>query len=183
MSCYQEVLCPHCQSNNVIKAGRTIHDIQRYRCKSEACSANSFQLDYQYNAYHPHIQRQIVDMAINGSGIRDTARVLDVSRGTVMSTLKKKTEILTQINPIIHTLQTIEGGITVELQGFCEAELDEQWSYVGKKSEQRWLWYAIDHATKVVLAYVFGRRTDDVFMHADSNTKCNDIEEIGAQVR
>lgn len=42
--------------------------------------------------------------------------------------------------------------------------MDEQWSFVGNKSEQRWLWYAIDHATKVVLAYVFGRRTDDVFM-------------------
>lgn len=35
---------------------------------------------------------------------------------------------------------------------------------MGKKSEQRWLWYAIDHTTKVILAYVFGRRTDDVFM-------------------
>jgi IS1 family transposase len=33
---------------------------------------------------------------------------------------------------------------------------------VGKKSEQRWLWYAIDHATGTVLAYVFGKRKDDV---------------------
>lgn len=41
--------------------------------------------------------------------------------------------------------------------------MDEQWSYVGKKSEQRWLWYAIDHATSTVLAYVFGRRKDEVF--------------------
>lgn len=56
-----------------------------------------------------------------------------------------------------------EEGITVEIQRSCEVEMDEQWSYVGKKSEQRWLWYAIDHTTKVVLAYVFGRRTDDVF--------------------
>lgn len=44
-----------------------------------------------------------------------------------------------------------------------EAELDEQWSYVGKKSNPRWLWYAIDHATNTVLAYTFGRRQDDVF--------------------
>ena len=56
-----------------------------------------------------------------------------------------------------------EEGITVEIQRSCEVEMDEQWSYVGKKSEQRWLWYAIDHVTKVVLAYVFGRRKDDVF--------------------
>jgi insertion element IS1 protein InsB len=35
--------------------------------------------------------------------------------------------------------------------------MDEQWSYVGKKSEQGWLWYAIDHASSTLLAYVFGR--------------------------
>jgi len=33
-------------------------------------------------------------MAINGSGIRDTARVLKISKGTVMSTLKKKKKSL-----------------------------------------------------------------------------------------
>jgi insertion element IS1 protein InsB len=44
-----------------------------------------------------------------------------------------------------------------------EAEVDEMWSFVGKKQEQRWLWHAIDHWTGTVLAYVFGRRTDEVF--------------------
>ena len=44
-----------------------------------------------------------------------------------------------------------------------EAEIDEQWAYVLKKSNQRWLWYAVDHATNTVLAYVFGRRKDEVF--------------------
>lgn len=27
----------------------------------------------------------------------------------------------------------------------------------------RWLWYAVDHATNIVLAYVFGKRKDGVF--------------------
>ena len=44
-----------------------------------------------------------------------------------------------------------------------EAELDEPWSYVGNKSNPRWLWYAVDHASNTVLAYTFGRRQDDVF--------------------
>jgi len=47
--------------------------------------------------------------------------------------------------------------------GCDEAELDEQWSFVQKKSNQRWLWVAIDHATGVVLAYVFGKKKDNVF--------------------
>jgi insertion element IS1 protein InsB len=44
------------------------------------------------------------------------------------------------------------------------SELDEMWSYVGKKAEPRWLWHAIDHYSGTVLAYVFGRRKDDVFL-------------------
>ena len=38
------------------------------------------------------------------------------------------------------------------------------WSYVGKKSNQRWLWHAIDHASGQVLAYAFGDHTDSVFL-------------------
>jgi IS1 family transposase len=44
------------------------------------------------------------------------------------------------------------------------SELDEMWSYVGKKANPRWLWHAIDHRSGTVWAYVFGRRQDDVFL-------------------
>jgi insertion element IS1 protein InsB len=45
------------------------------------------------------------------------------------------------------------------------SELDAMWSYVGKKAEPRWLWHAIDHHSGTVLAYGFGRRKDEVFLH------------------
>ena len=48
-------------------------------------------------------------------------------------------------------------------KGCYEAELDGQWSFVQNKSNQRWLWIAIDHATEIVLAYVLGKRKDRVF--------------------
>jgi len=44
------------------------------------------------------------------------------------------------------------------------SELDEMWSYVGKQAEPRWLWHAIDPHSGTVLAYVFGRRKDAVFL-------------------
>jgi len=44
------------------------------------------------------------------------------------------------------------------------SELDEMWSFVQSKAHPRWLWHAIDHHTGTVLAYVFGRRKDDVFL-------------------
>jgi len=38
-------------------------------------------------------------------------------------------------------------------EGIEESELDEMWSYVSRKSNQRWLWHAIDRLTGQVLAY------------------------------
>ena len=42
--------------------------------------------------------------------------------------------------------------------------MDEMWSYVGSKENQRWLWHAIDRVTGAVLAYIFGRRQDEIFL-------------------
>lgn len=55
-------------------------------------------------------------------------------------------------------------AVTVVIRLAEEAEVDEMWSFVGKKKEPRWLWHAIDHCSGKVLAYVFGRRKDDVFL-------------------
>jgi insertion element IS1 protein InsB len=44
-----------------------------------------------------------------------------------------------------------------------EAEMDEMWSYVQSKAQQRWLWLAIDHRTRKVLAYVLGSHEDEAF--------------------
>ncbi len=67
------------------------------------------------------------------------------------------------MNPLFLTMNT-DVSLEVRLERVCEeAELDEQWSFVGKKSNQRWLWHAVDHATNTVLAYVFGKRKDVVF--------------------
>ena len=84
------VRCPHCQSDQVIKGGKTTAGKQRYKCQNADCSHYSFQLDLTYNGRSPAIKEHIVDMALNGSGIRDTARVLKISPTTVISELKKK---------------------------------------------------------------------------------------------
>ena len=50
----------------------------------------TFMLKYKYAAYQPGIKARVVEMAINSSGIRDTARALGIGKGTVISTLKKR---------------------------------------------------------------------------------------------
>jgi insertion element IS1 protein InsB len=84
------VLCPHCQSDHVIKGGKTKAGQQRFQCQNTACSCYCFQLALLYKGRAPAIKEQIVDMRLNGSGSRDTARVLKISPTTVINTLKKK---------------------------------------------------------------------------------------------
>lgn len=50
-----------------------------------------------------------------------------------------------------------------EIEGL-NVEMDEMWSYVKKKGNQHWIWYAIDHESGKVLAYVFGKRKDEAFL-------------------
>jgi len=64
--------------------------------------------------------------------------------------------------PLLNALRPDE--VDVVIQQVEEAEVDEMWSYVGKKREPRWLWHAIDHRSGHVLAYVLGRRKDEVFL-------------------
>ena len=44
------------------------------------------------------------------------------------------------------------------------AELDELWSFVGSKKQPRWVWGALDHQTGHGVAYVVGRREDQVLL-------------------
>jgi len=84
------VQCPYCQSEPVIKGGKTDTGKQRYRCHNPACPHQSFLRDSAYKGRSPVIKQQVSDLSLNGSGVRDTARVLGISPTTVMQELKKK---------------------------------------------------------------------------------------------
>ena len=79
------VYCPYCQRTEVIKAGKHANGTQRYRCQNDRCARRIFLLHYQDRGRVPEVRRQVVDIALNGSGIRDTARVLCISHTTVIA--------------------------------------------------------------------------------------------------
>src|SRR5262245_59276523 len=59
----------------------------------------------------------------------------------------------------------------LEVRRGLSSELDEMWSYVRSKANPRWLWHAIDHHSGTMLAYVFGRRKDTVFLGVPAVTE------------
>ena len=86
----QVLHCPHCQGTDVVRHGTTRQGKQRYRCRETLCAGRTFLLAYAYPGQSLTVKQQIVDMALNASGIRDTARVLHVIPTTVIKELKKK---------------------------------------------------------------------------------------------
>ena len=81
-----DVRCPFCGLTDPVRKhgyGKGKH--QRYRCLT--CT-RTFQLDYTYRACQPGMKVQIVGIAINNAGIRDTARALNISINAVVRTLK-----------------------------------------------------------------------------------------------
>ena len=96
----EPVLCPDCGGDDVVKHGRSQAGKQRYKCRHGECPRRTFICAYGYRAYQPEVKQQIAEMAVNGSGIRDTARVLKISPTTVMTTLKKRSAICSQSMPL-----------------------------------------------------------------------------------
>ena len=80
------VKCPVCGGTNISKNGKGANGTQRYICNDKGCKGKSFKLEYIYNGWKPGINEQIITMAANASGIRDTSRVLKISKQKVQDT-------------------------------------------------------------------------------------------------
>lgn len=69
--------------------------------------------------------------------------------------------LLQFINEIIDELpENLNATVTcTEELEVAVIELDEQWSYVGNKGNQQWLWLAFHSVTRQILAMHVGKRT------------------------
>ena len=71
--------------------------------------------------------------------------------------IKKTEKFAKQINEDYLKNREKETVIDVEIRRIS-AEMDEMWSYCHNKSNQLWLWWAVEHETNTPLAYTFGTR-------------------------
>jgi insertion element IS1 protein InsB len=77
--------------------------------------------------------------------------------------IKKKQEDVKVVNYRLLEQLDVE-TIDVDLYPVESAEMDEMWSFVGRKKQQRWLWHAIDHTSGDVLAYVLVPHQDQALV-------------------
>ena len=145
------VRCPHCQSDQIIKRGKTVRGPQRYLRQNTLCPKGSFLLDYCNRGRLPDVKQTIIGLSLNASGVRDTARSLHICPNTVLRELKKKEAALESVHTVVLRTLTPE-NVAVDIAHAGEAEMDEMWSFVRHKGNPRWLWHAIEHHTGKGLA-------------------------------
>ncbi len=92
MRVVEPVRCPHCEGVEVVAYGKTATGKHRFRCQNEQCERPTFLRAYSSQGCVPEVKRQIVEMTLNGSGVRNIARVLQISATPGSEELKKRPE-------------------------------------------------------------------------------------------
>ena len=135
-----ELTCPRCQSANIVKNGHKINKKQNYLCKD--CN-RQFIGDHAliYKGCHSGLIHKILLMLSLGTGIRDIAKIENIS-------IKKVLSVLANSN---HT-------ITPKQEHYDSLEVDEFWTFVGSKQNKVWLVYAYHRGTGEIVSFVWGRR-------------------------
>lgn len=109
MTVWLAVYCLHCQSTEVKKHGTSSNSKRRYRCLNPDCPYETFSQTIDYPGRRREIKQQIVEMTLNGSGVRDIARVLHVSTATVIQEFKKNSPLAKRQSGAVEPTSTRTG--------------------------------------------------------------------------
>jgi len=137
--------CPDCGSAELVKNGHDDKGSQKYHCKT--CNRyGTLQATKGYSQQQIQVKRAVLER----SSLRGIARIFEMSRHTISRWL---VSWLKQVPSIVSSL------LPAEVEDVLE--LDELWSFVGGKEQQRWVWLALCRRTRQVVAYWIGDRSEN----------------------
>ncbi|MBF0159762.1 MAG: IS1 family transposase [Magnetococcales bacterium] len=87
-----DVQCPSCHTLDVVKYGRQANGAQRYRCCNPDCDRRVFLLDYHSHRDGHDRRRQIIEMALFGTGAMETAQLLGADAEEVVQLYHRLTQ-------------------------------------------------------------------------------------------
>lgn len=134
--------CINCSGPNLIRKGRSGIK-QRYKCKT----CGKYQQDiYTYQRYDSKDDSQIKLLNAEGVGIRSMSRILGYSKRTI-------------IRRILYLANIVVKPVYLEYDQVYE--VDEMWTFVGKKNPScfSWITYAMNRKTNEIIDVAFGSRS------------------------
>lgn len=134
------IQCPSCLNFSIKKNGWKIYGKQNYQCKD--CNQQFIhETDLSYKGCQSFIEDKIRLMLVRGCSIADIVVIEKVSKYKVLDVIVR-TDLL----------------ITPQQKYYPQLQVDEFWTYVGRKKNKVWLIYAYDPNTGEIVAYVWGKR-------------------------
>jgi len=132
--------CKYC-TRKCRRSGRQKNGTQRYYCRF--CKRYQ-QAVYLYQACTGITNETIKLLVCESVGIRGISRVLKIA-----------------VNTVLRRIKIIGAGIVKPSILSVEPvfEVDELWTYVGRKENEYWLAYGLDKSTGRVVDFVIGKRT------------------------
>jgi IS1 family transposase/transposase-like protein len=135
-----ELKCPHCNSPNIVRNGKKSNRAQNYLCK--ACGKQFISdLERTYRGTLSYIADLVKIMLVRGVGIRDISVILNI-----------------RIKKGLKTLMSTKYQIKPARKHYDCLEVDEFWTYVGRKTNKVWLIYAYHRESGEIVSYVWGKR-------------------------
>ncbi len=113
-----KISCYHCQSVKIVKNGIKKTGAQNYLCKS---CGKQFQYEYYYQGAHPLNGLELRNLLLRGCSLSDCRKILGVSINFILKWLLQKTEGL---------------QLTPQQKIYDKIQIDELWTYVGKKKNK-----------------------------------------------
>jgi len=134
--------CKNC-NENCWRSGRQKNGVQRYYCK--VCKIYQ-QAGYRYRACERSINDTITSLNNEGVGVMGISRILKIASGTVTRRIKAQGA-------------KIEKPFDIGPQAVFE--VDELWTYMGRKANEYWIACCLERRTKDVVDFVIGKRTKE----------------------
>lgn len=137
--------CPNCQSEDVVKNGRTRHGKQNYKCRD---CGRQFVKNPQWRMISEETKGIIDRLLMEKLPLVGIARALQISELWVQQYVNqkyKRVEREVQVRPKPKSRLTVQ--------------MDELWSFVGSKGTQQWVWLAIDADTREIVGCHIGDRS------------------------
>ena len=141
------ISCPKCNSTNIKKNGHTRHGKQNHKCKD---CGRQFVLN---NTHHKtDEQKRIVENLLKE---RISLRAICRAVGVSMTWLLAYARVHWDKTPRDIGEKIIQKVKNLQVFGL---QMDEMWSFVGKKSVKCWIWICCDPIHRLVIAYHIGGR-------------------------
>ena len=151
--------CQFCKGN-CQKAWKQKNGAQKLYCKR----CHKYQQPvYKYKACQGEVSTMISHLVCESVGIRGIARFLQIG-----------------INTVLRRILSIADGIAkpVISRNQPSFEVDELWTYIGRKENEYWLAYALNMTTGQVVDFLIGKRTKATLKMLIDNLLASGVRKI-----